>query len=64
MPAAAPSGKDGGNGGNGDDQPGSGATTYPNCAAARKAGAAPLHRGDPGYSGALDRDGDGVACDT
>jgi hypothetical protein len=38
-------------------------TAYANCAAARKAGAAPLHRGDPGYSRSLDRDGDGVACD-
>lgn len=36
---------------------------YPNCAAARAAGAAPLHRGDPGYSRKLDRDGDGVACE-
>jgi hypothetical protein len=36
---------------------------YPNCAAARAAGAAPLHRGEPGYSRKLDRDGDGVACE-
>lgn len=36
---------------------------YPNCAAARAAGAAPLHRGDPGYSSSLDRDGDGIACE-
>ncbi len=36
---------------------------YQNCAAARAAGAAPLHRGDPGYSTKLDRDGDGVACE-
>ncbi|ANO12794.1 excalibur calcium-binding domain-containing protein [Mycobacteroides abscessus] len=36
---------------------------YPNCAAAKAAGAAPLHRGDPGYSSKLDRDGDGVACE-
>lgn len=40
------------------------ASAYANCAAARKAGAAPLHRGDPGYSTKLDRDGDGVACDS
>lgn len=38
-------------------------TYYPNCAAAKAAGAAPLHRGDPGYSSKLDRDGDGVACE-
>lgn len=36
---------------------------YPNCAAARAAGAAPLYAGDPGYSSDLDRDGDGVACE-
>jgi len=39
------------------------AVRYANCAAARAAGAAPLHRGDPGYSSRLDRDGDGVACE-
>ncbi|MEV6426173.1 excalibur calcium-binding domain-containing protein [Nocardia sp. NPDC051463] len=36
---------------------------YPNCAAARAAGAAPLRRGEPGYSSKLDRDNDGVACE-
>ena len=36
---------------------------YANCAAARAAGAAPIHRGDPGYSTKLDRDGDGIACE-
>jgi len=36
---------------------------YENCAAARNAGVAPLHRNDPGYSSKLDRDGDGVACE-
>jgi Excalibur calcium-binding domain/Protein of unknown function (DUF732) len=36
---------------------------YPNCAAARAAGAAPLHVGDPGYRPALDRDKDGIACE-
>lgn len=36
---------------------------YGNCAAARAAGAAPLHRGDPGYRRGLDRDGNGVACE-
>jgi hypothetical protein len=40
------------------------ATSYANCAAVRKAGAAPLHKGEPGYSRSLDRDGDGIACDT
>ncbi|WP_328933243.1 MULTISPECIES: excalibur calcium-binding domain-containing protein [unclassified Streptomyces] len=36
---------------------------YKDCDAARAAGAAPLHRGDPGYRSELDRDGDGVACE-
>jgi len=35
---------------------------YANCDAVRAAGKAPLHRGEPGYSAKLDRDGDGVAC--
>ncbi|XID96273.1 excalibur calcium-binding domain-containing protein [Paenibacillaceae bacterium WGS1546] len=36
---------------------------YPNCAAVREAGKAPLHAGEPGYSKKLDRDGDGIACE-
>ncbi len=36
---------------------------YANCDAARAAGAAPLHRGEPGYRAGLDRDDDGVACE-
>lgn len=36
---------------------------YANCKAAKAAGAAPLYRGDPGYSEDLDRDGDGIACE-
>ncbi|MBB5154087.1 thermonuclease family protein [Saccharopolyspora phatthalungensis] len=40
------------------------AAYYPNCSAARAAGVAPLHRGEPGYSSKLDRDGDGIACET
>jgi hypothetical protein len=36
---------------------------YADCAAARAAGAAPLHRGDPGWSDRLDGDGDGTACE-
>jgi Excalibur calcium-binding domain/Protein of unknown function (DUF1524) len=36
---------------------------YANCTAARAAGAAPIHRGEPGYRSALDRDGDGIACE-
>ncbi|MCA3700775.1 MAG: excalibur calcium-binding domain-containing protein [Brevundimonas sp.] len=42
---------------------GSGGTYFANCSAARAAGAAPLRRGEPGYRAAMDRDGDGVACE-
>ncbi|MEU2347647.1 DUF1524 domain-containing protein [Modestobacter sp. NPDC049651] len=45
------------------DVPAGPPTPFPDCAAAREAGAAPLHAGDPGYSRALDRDGDGTACE-
>jgi hypothetical protein len=41
----------------------SGGGSFKNCSEARAAGAAPLHRGDAGYRSALDRDGDGVACE-
>ena len=40
------------------------AVSYANCAAVKAAGAAPIRRGDPGYSSSLDRDGDGIACET
>src|SRR5699024_917334 len=36
---------------------------FPNCSAARAAGAAPIHAGEPGYRLGLDGDGDGVACE-
>lgn len=36
---------------------------YPNCTAARAAGAAPLYAGQAGYRPELDRDKDGVACE-
>ncbi|GAA1721392.1 hypothetical protein GCM10009809_16320 [Isoptericola hypogeus] len=42
---------------------GGGSVYYENCDAARAAGAAPVHRGDPGYDGHLDGDGDGVGCE-
>src|SRR4051794_37789186 len=35
---------------------------FASCAAARNAGVAPLYAGQPGYSAALDPDGDGIAC--
>lgn len=37
---------------------------YANCTEAKAAGAAPIHQGSPGYSSKLDRDGDGVACES
>jgi len=40
-----------------------GSVYFANCDAARAAGAAPVHRGDPGYSERLDRDGDGTGCE-
>lgn len=40
------------------------ANAYASCAQAQAAGAAPLYAGQPGYSRNLDRDGDGVACET
>ena len=41
----------------------SGGGAFANCSAARAAGAAPVHRGDPGYAPKLDRDGDGIGCE-
>jgi hypothetical protein len=35
---------------------------YPNCAAARAAGA-PIHEGEPGYRPALEADSDGIVCE-
>lgn len=36
---------------------------YRNCTAARRAGAAPIRQGEPGYRLALDADADGIACE-
>lgn len=36
---------------------------FRNCAAARAAGATPLHRGQPRYGTHMDGDGDGIACE-
>lgn len=36
---------------------------YKNCTEVREAGAAPIMKGDPGYSKKLDRDGDGIGCE-
>lgn len=43
--------------------PAAGSTYFANCSAARAAGAAPVHVGDPGYGRHLDRDGDGTGCE-
>lgn len=37
---------------------------YANCAEVKRAGAAPLYRGEPGYRRGLDPDNDGVACES
>lgn len=44
-------------------QPPAAAAYYANCTEAKNAGAAPLYRGQAGYRSALDRDGDGIACE-
>ncbi|NUU31505.1 DUF1524 domain-containing protein [Arthrobacter sp. C9C5] len=36
---------------------------YANCTAVRAAGAAPIRRGQPGFSSKFDRDGDGIGCE-
>jgi hypothetical protein len=40
------------------------AAYYANCTAAKAAGAAPIFAGQAGYRSALDRDSDGVACES
>jgi hypothetical protein len=40
------------------------AVVYANCDAVRAAGAAPIYAGTPGYSTKLDRDKDGIGCDS
>ncbi len=44
--------------------PAPGSAYYKNCDAARAAGAAPVRTGDAGYGQHLDRDGDGVGCES
>lgn len=36
---------------------------YSGCTAAEQAGAAPIHRGEPGYRDHFDGDHDGIACE-
>ncbi|NHC14661.1 excalibur calcium-binding domain-containing protein [Motilibacter sp. E257] len=47
-----------------EPEPDSGSAYFDNCDDARAAGAAPVHRGDPGYGSHLDRDDDGVGCES
>ncbi|MFN3619179.1 excalibur calcium-binding domain-containing protein [Sphingorhabdus sp.] len=37
---------------------------YRYCSDVRAAGKAPLHHGEPGYMAHLDRDNDGIACES
>lgn len=39
------------------------AVYYKNCSEVKAQGAAPIHKGDPGYANHLDRDGDGTGCE-
>lgn len=47
-----------------EEEPATESVFYKNCDAARAAGAAPVHAGEPGYASHLDRDGDGIGCDS
>ncbi len=38
--------------------------SFANCSEVKAAGAAPISRGEPGYSSKLDRDNDGIACES
>jgi hypothetical protein len=40
------------------------ATSFENCTEAEEVGAAPIYKGQPGYSTDLDADSDGIACET
>ncbi|MEU3775551.1 excalibur calcium-binding domain-containing protein [Streptomyces sp. NPDC032472] len=71
-PATSPPATDGsssgggsstGSSGGGSTGGGSSSVSFKSCAEARAAGAAPMRRGEPGYSRSLDRDNDGIACD-
>jgi hypothetical protein len=62
-PEPAPKKSSSSSGSSGSSSSGGGDVYYKNCTAAREAGAAPVHRGDPGYDKHLDRDGDGIGCE-
>ncbi|MEV5009211.1 excalibur calcium-binding domain-containing protein [Streptomyces sp. NPDC093064] len=56
---AKPASGSSGGSGSGSSSGEGGSVYYRNCAAARATGAAPVHRGEPGYGPHLDRDGVG-----
>jgi len=41
-----------------------GAVYFKSCKAAKAAGYSDIKKGEPGYSSKLDRDGDGIACES
>ena len=41
-----------------------GGESFANCTEARAAGRSDIRRGEPGYARHLDRDGDGIACES
>lgn len=43
---------------------GSSRDAFPNCSAVRAAGRSDIRTGEPGYGPHLDRDGDGIACES
>jgi cytoskeletal protein RodZ len=46
------------------EAPAASGPVFANCTEAKAAGYQDIHRGEPGYSTKLDRDGDGVACES
>jgi len=65
VPVDGTNGNDGNNGNNDGGVISAGGTdTFANCDAARAAGQENIRQGDPGYSTTLDRDRDGIACES
>ncbi|WP_199742362.1 excalibur calcium-binding domain-containing protein [Streptomyces triticirhizae] len=62
-PDPEPGATTGGSGGDSGGDSG-GSVSYRNCSEVRAAGAAPIYAGQPGYGRHLDRDGDGVGCES
>jgi len=51
------------NAGGSGSSSGGGSAYYKNCTEVKKAGKAPILRGQPGYASHLDRDNDGIGCE-